>query len=95
MSDFICPGGRLKIRRFSGHLLPAADDAVTVEAVDLDRPIDAVGRLGGDERRAGPGERLENNVVAGADVQQGVFQQRPRLDGRVDCEALARVRADR
>ena len=52
-------------------------------------------RLCGDERRSRAGEGLENDLVAGADIEQGVFQQRPRFDCRMDCEALVRVRANR
>ncbi len=54
--------------------LVAADDHVDVERIELDAAAYATGRLRGDEGRAGPEERVDNNVAAAGKVAECVLE---------------------
>ena len=52
-------------------LIPAQDD-IDVERVELDAEAASAGSLGGDEGRAGAKERVEDEVAAVGDVEEGI-----------------------
>jgi hypothetical protein len=82
-------------RSFTGSDLVAAKDHVDVEWTQLDAPAYSTVLLGGDERRAGAEERVDDDVASIGEVEEGVLEHGGRFDGRMVFEAATSVRAER
>ena len=80
--------------RLAGVLLPAPDDDVAIKRVALDGPAMASGLLGGDDRRAGAGKRIEDDGAAPGHVRNRIGDERRRLCGGMRRKIVARS-ADR
>ena len=70
-------------RHIAAVPLPAPDDGVDVEGVDLDTTAAAPGALRGDQGRPAAQEGVEHDIAAGRAVEDGVGDQRNRLHRRV------------
>src|ERR1700682_5454293 len=78
----------------AGHLFPARDRRIDIKRVDLDAVAAAARALCGKDRRAAAAKGIDNDVVLRCNVEQGVRDERDRLDGRMQLKsplaALAR-----
>jgi len=57
-------------------LLPSVHDDVGILGIELDQPRPPPGPLSGDQRRAGPAERIEHDVATFRRVANGALNQR-------------------
>jgi hypothetical protein len=66
------------------ELLPAPDDAVAIDGVELAEIAAAPSLVGCDQRRAAAAEEIENDRSSLRDVLDGVRDHRHGLHGRVE-----------
>src|SRR5580693_4748660 len=81
-------------RGLAARPLVAADNHVDVKRVELDSSADAAGLVRCDEGRTGAEERVDDNVAAIAEVEEGVLEHGGWLDCRMVLEATAGVGAE-
>src|ERR1700730_6976447 len=78
----------------AGHLFTARDRRTYIKRVDLDAVAAAARALRGKDRRAAAAKGIDNDVVLLCNVEQGVRDERDRLEGRMQLKstlaALAR-----
>ena len=68
-----------KPRGLAGVLLPSPDNDVAIERIELDCPAMPPGLLGGDDRRAVAGKRIEDDGTAPGHIPDRVGNERRRL----------------
>src|SRR5215467_10689589 len=77
----------------AGQFLPAADDRIDIERIELQPAAAPAGALGGDHRRAAAEEGVEHDVGSGRTVENRIGYQRHRLHRRVQPRQVALRRA--
>src|SRR6267378_8563804 len=73
----------------AAQFLPAADDRVGINGVELHTVAAPAGAFGGDQRRAAAEKGVEHDVAAGRAVEDRVSDHRHRLDGRMQRQQIA------
>src|SRR5262252_8745861 len=63
----------------AGQFLPAADDRIDIERIELQPAAAPAGALGGDHRRAAAETGVEHDLAAGRTVEDRVGDQHRRL----------------
>ena len=71
--------GAVVERRFSGQLLPSANNLIAIGGIKLDEPALAMGLLASDQRCAAATKTIEDDVAAARTVADGVGDKRDRL----------------
>src|SRR5271154_3103760 len=75
----------------AGICLPATNDGVDVNRIELDPVTAPPGALSGDYRGAAAKKRVEHDVAPLGAIQNRIRDQRDRLNGRMQCEQIALV----
>src|SRR5215472_13692953 len=73
----------------AGQSLPATDDRIDIDGVQLQSVAAPAGALGSDQRRAAAEKGIEHNVAAGRAVEDRVGDHRHRLHARVQLRQIA------
>src|SRR6266478_9826225 len=79
----------------AAQFLPAADDRVGINGVELHTVAAPAGAFGGDQRRAAAEKGVEHDVAASRAVEDRVADHRHRLDGRMQRKQIAFLAAAR
>jgi hypothetical protein len=79
-----------KPRGVAGVLLPSSDDDVAIERIALDGPAMPPGLLGGNDRRARAGKRIEDDGTAPGHVPNRIGHERRRLCWGMQRKIVAR-----
>ena len=76
-----CSLGRDQSSFNAGYKLKSSDDEIDIMWIELNSKADTAGLVGGNESGAGTKERINDDLTAVGDIQQGIFQHGCGLDG--------------